>query len=165
MGDEVIAVAITHLDKVAVFVVDALDGFLRGLEVERPRVPHHHPCQICPQLLAFWNHGFDLISGLEAMDRFGAHEVTSREAILGKPGPRWYAPRPYAVMSLLCVMLGSLPVCMLMLHFAQQKSLSMVLAAAIAGEIMPIAECYFVFALKDVWSEFAPKVRLRPKLA
>ena len=71
MRDEVIAVAITHLDRVAVFVVDALDGCGRGFEVERPRVPHRHTCQICPLLVAFWNHGFDLISGLEAMDRFG----------------------------------------------------------------------------------------------
>jgi hypothetical protein len=86
MGDEVIAVAIPHLDKVAVFVVDALDGCGRGFEVERPSVPHRHPCQIYPLLVAFCNHGFDLISGLEAMDRFGPHEVTSREALLGKPG-------------------------------------------------------------------------------
>jgi hypothetical protein len=86
MGDEVIAIAITHLDTVAVFVVDALDGCGRGFEVERPSVPHRHSSEICPLLLAFWNHGFDLISGLEAIDRFGPHEVTSREALLGKPG-------------------------------------------------------------------------------
>ena len=59
------------------------------------------------------------------------------------------------VVKLLCVMLGSLPVCMLM----------MVLALAIAGEVMLIAECYFVFGLKDVWSQFAEKIRLSPKLA
>jgi hypothetical protein len=34
MGDEVIAVTITNLDTVAVFLVDALDGCGRGLEVE-----------------------------------------------------------------------------------------------------------------------------------
>jgi hypothetical protein len=84
MGDEVIAVAITKLDKAAVFVVDALDGCGRGFEVERPSVPQRHPCQIGPLLLAFGNHRFDLISGLEAMERFGPHEVTSREALLGK---------------------------------------------------------------------------------
>ena len=81
-----IAVAITHRDKVAVCVVDALYGCGRGLEVERPRVPYRHTCQICPTLVAFWKHGFDLISGLEATDRFGPHEVTSREALVGKPG-------------------------------------------------------------------------------
>ena len=86
MGDEVIAVAITHRDKVAVCVVDALYGCGRGLEVEQPRVPYRHTCQIGPTLVAFWNHGFDLISGLEATDRFGPHEVASREALVGKPG-------------------------------------------------------------------------------
>ena len=80
MGDEVIAVAITKLDKAAVFVGDALYGCGRGFEVERPSLPHRHSSEICPLLLAFWNHGFRLISGLEAMDRFGPHEVTSREA-------------------------------------------------------------------------------------
>jgi hypothetical protein len=41
----------------------------------------------------------------------------------------------------------------------------MVLSAAIVGEIMLIAECHFVFGSKDVWSEFAQKIRVRPKLA
>jgi hypothetical protein len=41
----------------------------------------------------------------------------------------------------------------------------MVAGLAIVGEIMLIAESYFVFGLKDVWSEFAQKIRMRTKLA
>jgi hypothetical protein len=70
MGDEVIGGAITHLVRMAMFVVDALDGCHRGFEVESPRIPHRRTCQICRLLVSFWNHGSDLISGLEEMERF-----------------------------------------------------------------------------------------------
>jgi hypothetical protein len=53
------------LDTVAVFFVDALQVRFRGLEIERPRVVRGRTCQICSSLFAFWNRGFDLISGLE----------------------------------------------------------------------------------------------------
>ena len=69
------------------------------------------------------------------------------------------------VLKLAGVMLASLPVCMLLVHFAQQFSLEMVALAAIFGEVMVIAVCYFVFGLKDVWSEFVLKIRLRNNLA
>jgi hypothetical protein len=46
MGDEAIALAIPHLDKVAVFVADGLDGCGGGLEVERPRVRHRQRSEI-----------------------------------------------------------------------------------------------------------------------
>ena len=83
------AVAIPHLDQVAltvlVYVLDALDGCGRGLEVERPRLPQRHPSEDTrprqvPCLLPFGASALTLICGLEEMDRFGAHEVASRES-------------------------------------------------------------------------------------
>jgi len=41
-GDGVIALAITHLDTVGVFAVDALYGCGRGFEDERSRDSHRH---------------------------------------------------------------------------------------------------------------------------
>lgn len=69
------------------------------------------------------------------------------------------------VIKLACVMLLSLPICMLIVHFAQQKSMSIVAVAAILGEIMLIAESSFVFGLKDVWAEIALKLQLKSKAA
>jgi hypothetical protein len=67
------------------------------------------------------------------------------------------------VIKLVCVMLVSLPLCMLMVHFAQQKSMGIVAVAAILGEIMLIAESSLVFGLKDVWAEAVQKSRFRAK--
>jgi hypothetical protein len=67
-------------------VVDALLGCGRGFEVERSSLPQRHWSGICLLLVAFGNHGFRLISDLEAMDRFGPHEGASREELPCKPG-------------------------------------------------------------------------------
>jgi O-antigen/teichoic acid export membrane protein len=69
------------------------------------------------------------------------------------------------VVKLVLVMLVSLPLCMILVHFAQQRSLGMVGVAAVAGELILIAESYFVFGLKDVWIEFEQKMRLRARPA
>jgi len=86
MGGEVIAVAISKLDKAAVFVVDEFDGWGSGFEVGRPSLPQRPSSEICPVLAGFGNPGFDLSSSVEERDRSGPHEGTSEEAILGKPG-------------------------------------------------------------------------------
>jgi O-antigen/teichoic acid export membrane protein len=69
------------------------------------------------------------------------------------------------VFKLVCVMLVSLPVCMGLVHFAQQRSLGVVGAAAVAGLLMLTVESYFVFGLRDVWVEFEEKMRLRARPA
>jgi hypothetical protein len=46
-----------------------------------------------------------------------------------------------------------------LVHFAMQRSMGMVAAAAVAGLVLLIAESYFVFGLKDVWTEFEKKWR------
>jgi O-antigen/teichoic acid export membrane protein len=54
------------------------------------------------------------------------------------------------VLKLALVMLVSMPICVGLVHFGQQRSLGMVGAAAVAGMMMLIAESYFVFGFKDV---------------
>ena len=75
-----IAVAIPPLDKLAVFVPEALAGWVRGFEVHRSGVPHRRPRPIAPLPVAFGNRGLELISGLEEIDRVRPHEATSQEA-------------------------------------------------------------------------------------
>jgi O-antigen/teichoic acid export membrane protein len=65
------------------------------------------------------------------------------------------------VVKLALVMLVSLPVCAGMLHYAQQRSLTMVGGVAVMGVMMVSAESYFVFGLKDVWKEFQRRMQLR----
>jgi O-antigen/teichoic acid export membrane protein len=58
------------------------------------------------------------------------------------------------VFKLALVMLVSLPICGGLVHFAQQRSLTMVGAVAACGLAMLTVQSYFVFGLKDVWDEF-----------
>ena len=58
------------------------------------------------------------------------------------------------VLKLSLVMLVSLPICVGLVHYVQQRSLVMVGAAAACGVVMLTVESYFVFGLKDVWDEF-----------
>src|ERR1700723_3798756 len=88
MGGELIAAAIDPLRKAAVSVVDALYGWGSGFEIGRPSLPRRPSSEISPSLAVFGKHGFRMISGVEERDPPGPHEVTSREAILGKPGAR-----------------------------------------------------------------------------
>jgi O-antigen/teichoic acid export membrane protein len=60
----------------------------------------------------------------------------------------------FPVLKLWMVMLVSLPICLGLVHFAQQRSLFVVGAVAVAGIAMLCVESYFVFGLKDVWDEF-----------
>jgi O-antigen/teichoic acid export membrane protein len=69
------------------------------------------------------------------------------------------------VLKLAAVMVVSLPVCMALLEFALQRSLSAVAAAAVACELAIIAESFFVFGLRDAWAEFADKMRGRVRPA
>ena len=66
------------------------------------------------------------------------------------------------VVKLALVMLVSLPVCVGLLRYAQQRSLSMVCGVAVMGVIVVAAESYFAFGLKDVWNEFQRRIRRRP---
>lgn len=59
------------------------------------------------------------------------------------------------VVKLALVMLVSLPVCVGLLRYAQQRSLSMVCGVAVMGVIMVAAESYFAFWLKDAGTNFS----------
>jgi hypothetical protein len=63
------------------------------------------------------------------------------------------------VLKLVLVMVVSLPICMVLLHYAMQISLAMVGAAAAVGMAMLMVESYFVFGLRGVWTEFVRQVR------
>jgi O-antigen/teichoic acid export membrane protein len=69
------------------------------------------------------------------------------------------------VIKLAAMMVVSLPVCMVLLHFAMQRSLGMVAAVAVIGEAMVILATFFVFRLRDAWIEVEQKVRGRPRPA
>lgn len=63
------------------------------------------------------------------------------------------------VFNLVTVLMVSLPICMALVHFSRPHGLWIVAAVAIAGEAALIAESYFVFNLKDVWTELRQKLR------
>ena len=67
------------------------------------------------------------------------------------------------VFKLVCAMLVSLPVCMELVRFAQQRSLTMVAVVAVGGVLMLMTESYFVFGLRDLWVEFEQRMRLRAR--
>jgi O-antigen/teichoic acid export membrane protein len=66
------------------------------------------------------------------------------------------------VVKLALVMLVSLPVCIGLLHYAQQRSMTVVGVAAVIGVMMVATEDYFVFGLKDVWNEFQRRMQRNP---
>jgi hypothetical protein len=65
------------------------------------------------------------------------------------------------VMKLVAVMLVSLPLCMGLVYLAQERSLVTTGMVAVAGMILLTVESYFVFGLKDTWSEFRHRMRAR----
>jgi len=65
------------------------------------------------------------------------------------------------VLKLWLVLLVSLPICLGLVHFAQQRSLIVVGAVAVAGIAILCVESYFVFGLKDVWDEFQQKRQIK----
>jgi O-antigen/teichoic acid export membrane protein len=69
------------------------------------------------------------------------------------------------VIKLVLVMLVSLPLCMGLLHFAMQRSMRVTGALATAGFALLIAESFFAFGWKDIWSELEQKFRQRPRPA
>ena len=66
------------------------------------------------------------------------------------------------VIKLALVMVVSLPVCVGMVLFAQQRSMAMVGGVAVIGVMLVAAESYFVFGLKDVWNEFQRRMQRSP---
>ena len=64
------------------------------------------------------------------------------------------------VVKLAAVMLVSLPICIVLLNYAQQRSMTIVGGAAVIGVMLVAAESYFVFGLKDVWKEFQRRMQL-----
>jgi O-antigen/teichoic acid export membrane protein len=58
------------------------------------------------------------------------------------------------VLKLALVMLVSLPICIVGVDYARQRSLLLVGTVAIMGMLMLVAESYFVFGLKGVWGQF-----------
>jgi len=69
------------------------------------------------------------------------------------------------VVKLVAFMVVCLPLCMGLVYFAAQRSIAAVGAAAVVAEMLLIAASYFVFGLKDVWSEFQLKLRQRVRPA
>jgi hypothetical protein len=65
----------------------------------------------------------------------------------------------FPVLKLVLVMVVSLPICMVLLHYSMQRSLAMVGAAAAVGIAMLMVESYFVFGLRGVWTEFVRQMR------
>jgi hypothetical protein len=63
------------------------------------------------------------------------------------------------VVKLVAVLVVSLPVCMTLLHFASPLPLWMMSAVAAAGVVLLMVESYFVFRLRDIWTEFGPRIR------
>ena len=63
------------------------------------------------------------------------------------------------VIKLALVMVVSLPVCVGMVLFAQQRSMAMVGGVAVIGIMMVAVEVYFVFGLRDVWNEFQLRMK------
>jgi len=66
------------------------------------------------------------------------------------------------VIKLALVMLVSLPVCVGLVLFAQQRSMAMVGGVAVIGVMLVAAESYFVFGLKEVWNEFQRRMQRSP---
>jgi O-antigen/teichoic acid export membrane protein len=63
------------------------------------------------------------------------------------------------ILKLWLVMAVSLPICMGLVHFGQQISLTMVGVAAMVGMLILTLESYFVFGLKDVWVLLLSRLR------
>jgi O-antigen/teichoic acid export membrane protein len=63
------------------------------------------------------------------------------------------------VVKLALVMLVSLPICIGLLHYARQRSMTVVGGVAAVGVLMVAVEAYYVFGLKDVWNEFRRRMQ------
>ena len=73
-------VAVVALDTAAMFVGDALDGGSGGLEFEGAGGADSDPVNVGASLFTCDHTGLDHVSGLEPVNRFGAHEVSARKA-------------------------------------------------------------------------------------
>lgn len=108
-----------------------------------------------PLVLAFGLYGF--------LSAWLASEVTQM-ALIYRENRKLFLNHPSItfrpVFKLVAIMLVSLPISMLLLHFATQHSMTVVAAVAIAAEAAIITESYFVFGLKQVLAEL--RQRLRP---
>ncbi len=69
------------------------------------------------------------------------------------------------VLKLALVMLVSLPICMVLLNFAMHRSLIFVGFVAACGVVLLSAESYFVFGLRNLWTEFRQQLRRSARTA
>jgi O-antigen/teichoic acid export membrane protein len=69
------------------------------------------------------------------------------------------------VFKLVAIMLVSLPICMVLLKLVSPLSIAIMAVVAGAGVLLLMVESYFVFGLKDVWTEFGQKMRASSRMA
>jgi hypothetical protein len=69
------------------------------------------------------------------------------------------------VFKLVAIMLVSLPICMALLKFVSPLSIAIMGVVAVVGVLLLMVESYFVFGLKDVWTEFGQKMRANTPIA
>ena len=109
-----------------------------------------------PFAIQFGLHGFMFVWLVSEVSQMGLIYRENKKLFHNDPAISFIP-----VVKLALVMLVSLPVCAGMLHYARQRSLTMVGGVAVMGIMMVAAESYLVFGLKDVWKEFQRRMQLR----
>ncbi|HUA96998.1 MAG TPA: hypothetical protein VMA34_01570 [Terracidiphilus sp.] len=109
-----------------------------------------------PFTIKFGLHGFMFVWLVSEFTQMGLIYRENRKLFDNDPSINFI---PVAKLAL--VMLVSLPLCVKLIHYARQHSLLVVGATATAGLVGLMAECYFVFGLKDVVSEVRRRLRFR----
>ena len=107
-----------------------------------------------PFTAKFGLHGFMFVWLVSEVSQMGLIYHENRKLFHNDPSINFIP-----VIKLALVMLISLPVCAGMLHYAQQRSMTMVGGVAVIGIMMVAVEVYFVFGLRDVWNEFQLRMK------
>jgi O-antigen/teichoic acid export membrane protein len=107
-----------------------------------------------PFTIQFGLHGFMFVWLVSEVSQMGLIYHENRKLFHNDPSINFFP-----VVKLALVMLVSLPVCIGLLHYAQQRSTAMVGGAAAIGIAMVAVESYFVFGIRDVWSEIQRRMR------
>jgi O-antigen/teichoic acid export membrane protein len=110
-----------------------------------------------PFTIQFGLHGFMFVWLVSEVSQMGLIYRENKKLFHNDPAISFIP-----VVKLAVVMLVSLPVCIGVLHYALQRSMTMVGGVAVMGVMMVAAESYFVFGLKDVWKEFQRRMQHSP---